>query len=124
MLLEFWQRVPTHLTHYYTEIERILNAVRNTTRKTNPDYDLVIKRLYLYYDMKVVTFGIGRDKNLIIQFIVFIQRYTQQLPIYQIEIVSVPIIDLNMQAHPYTHLHIDRLFIALNSKTYITIRLQ
>ena len=39
----------------------------------NPDYDIVIKRLHLYYDMKLATFGIDRDKNLIVQFQVFIQ---------------------------------------------------
>ena len=38
----------------------------------NPDYDLVIKRLHLYYDMKLVTFGLDNDKNLIVQFPVFI----------------------------------------------------
>ena len=37
---------------------------------------------------------IDRDKNLIIQFPVFIQPYTQQLLIiYQIETVPVPFID-------------------------------
>ena len=42
-------------------------------RKINPDYDLVIKRLHLYCDMKLVTFGIDKDKNLKVQFPVFIQ---------------------------------------------------
>ena len=36
--------------------------------KTNPDYDIVIKRLHLYYDMKLVSFGIDTDQNLIVQF--------------------------------------------------------
>ena len=54
------------------KLKEILNTVRNTTRKTHPDYDLVIKRLYLYYDMKLDTFEIDKDKNLIIQFPVFI----------------------------------------------------
>ena len=55
---------------------------------------MVMKRLYLYYDMKLVTFGIDRDRDLIIQFPVFIQPYTQQpLMLYQIETVPVPIID-------------------------------
>ena len=36
--------------------------------KTKPDYDFIIKRLHLYYDMKLVTFGIDKDKNLIVQF--------------------------------------------------------
>ena len=59
------------------KLKEILNAVRNTVRKTNPDYGLVINRLNLSYDMKLVTFGIDKEKNLIIQFPVFIQPYTQ-----------------------------------------------
>ena len=42
--------------------KRILNTVRNTVRKTNPDYYLVIKRLHLYYNMKLVTFCIESNK--------------------------------------------------------------
>ena len=126
LLLEFWQKgyLPISLITPL-KLKEILNAVRNTVRKRSPDYDLVIKRIYLYYDMKVVTFSIDRDKNLIIQFPVFIQPYTQQILIlYQIETVPVPIIDQNMQSHSYTHLQVDRPHIALNSETYITIRQQ
>ena len=46
------------------KLKEIPNLVRNTDRKTNPDYDLAIKRLYLNYDMKIVTFVIDRDRNL------------------------------------------------------------
>ena len=46
--------------------------------KTNSDYDRVIKRLHLYYDMRLVTFGKDRKRNLIIQFPIFVQPYTQQ----------------------------------------------
>ena len=38
--------------------------------------------------------------------------------------VPVPVIDQNTQAHSYTHLQLDRPYIALNSETYITIRQQ
>ena len=62
-LLGFWQRVSTHFTHYSIKIERNPDEVRTTVRKTNADYDLVIKRLHLYYDMKLVTFGIDTDKT-------------------------------------------------------------
>ena len=31
--------------------------------KTNPDYDLVLKRLHLYYHMKLVTFRIDKDRK-------------------------------------------------------------
>ena len=64
--------------------------------KTNPDYDIVIKRLHPYYDMKLVTFGIDRNRNLIIQFPIFVQPYAQQpLTLYQLETVPVPIVDKN-----------------------------
>ena len=66
--------------------------------------------------MKLVTFGIDRDQNLVIKFLVFIQPYKQQ--------PAVPIIHLNKQADSYTHSQIDRPYIALNSETYILIRQQ
>ena len=73
--------------------------------------------------MKLVTFGIDTVKNLIVQFPVFIQSYTQQpLILYQTETVPVPIIDQNTQVQSYTHLLVVRPYIALNSETYITIR--
>ena len=51
------------------------------------------------------------------------QSYTQHpLILYQIETVQVPIIDQNTQAQSYTHLHINKHYIALNSETYISIR--
>ena len=76
--------------------------------------------------MKLVTFGIDKGRNLIIQFpVVCIQPYMQQLLIlYQMETVPVPIIDKNKQAHTYTQLQIDKLYIALNSETYVTTRQQ
>ena len=50
------------------KLQEILNSVKETLTKTNPDYNIIIKRLHLYYDMKLVTFGINRKRNLIIQF--------------------------------------------------------
>ena len=43
------------------------------------------------------------------------------LILHQIETVPVAIIDLNKQVDSYTHLQIDRPYIALNSETYISI---
>ena len=60
------------------KLREILSEVRQTLQVTNPDYDLVKDRLHLYYNMQLVTFGIDKDKNLIVQFPVFIQPHTQQ----------------------------------------------
>ena len=75
--------------------------------------------------MQLVTFIFNKDTNLIIQFPVFIQPYMQQqLILYQIEIVPVPIIDWNTQVQSYTHLQVKKPYITLNSETYICIRQQ
>ena len=55
-----------------SKLERILKEVRKAITKSNKDCDLVLSRLYLYYDMKLVTFGIDKKRNLIIQFPVFV----------------------------------------------------
>ena len=50
----------------YEGFLEILDLVKEALIKTNPEYDIVIKRLHLYYDMKLVTFGIDRKRDLII----------------------------------------------------------
>ena len=88
----------------------------------NPDYDIVIKCLHLYYNMKLVMFGIDENRNLIAQFPVFVQPYMQQkLILYQIETVPVLIVDQNKQAQSYSHLQIERCYITLNSETCISL---
>ena len=44
-----------------SKLQEILNAAQKAIQMTNTDYDIVIKRLHLYNDMKLVTFGIDRD---------------------------------------------------------------
>ena len=75
--------------------------------------------------MKVVTFGIDDQKNLIIQFPVFVQPYTQtRLTLYQIETVPVPILDANNKVQSYTQLKIEKPYIAFNEETYISLHPQ
>ena len=104
-----------------SKLEKILNEVRVAITKSNKDYDLVLTRLYLYYDMKLVTFEIDNQRNLIVQFPVFIQPYTKKgLVMYQIETVPVPILDKNEQTQSYIELKVEKLYITLNEETYIT----
>ena len=98
---------------------------QNEKSTSNSDYNLIIDRLHLYNNMQLVTFGISKDKNLIIQFPVFIQPYTQQsLILYKLETVPVLIVNQNMQVHSYMQLQVKKPYIALNSETYISIRQQ
>ena len=75
--------------------------------------------------MQLVTFGINREMNLVIQFPVFIQPYIQKpLILYQFETVPVPVLDTNTDAQSYIHLHVNKLYIALNTETYIALTQQ
>ena len=108
-----------------SKLEKILSEVRIAITKSNKDYDLVLTRLYLYYDMKLVTFGIDNQRILIVQFPVFIHPYTQKrLVMYQIETVPVPISDENKQVYSYTELKIEKPYIALNEEMFITLHFE
>ena len=54
-----------------SKLSKILHEVKQVLSKTNKNYGLVLKGVYKYYDMTLVTFSIDQDKNLIIQFPVF-----------------------------------------------------
>ena len=86
-----------------SKLEEILQQVQLAITKLNKDYEIVLNRLYMYYNMKLVTFGIDSERNLIIQFPVFVQLYTQtKLILYQVETVPVPILDTGNKVQSYT----------------------
>ena len=105
-----------------SKLGAILKQVQIAIAKTNQDYELVLNRLYLYYDMKLVTFGVDSQNNLIIQFPVFVQPYLQtKLTLYQIETVPLPILDTGNKIQSYAQLKIEKPYITLNVETYISI---
>ena len=105
-----------------SKLEAILQQVQLAITKMNQDYEIVLNRLYLYYNMKLVTFGIDYQRNLIIQFPVFVQPYLQtKLTLYQVETVPVPILDASNKIQSHTQLKIEKPYIALNDETYISI---
>ena len=108
-----------------SKLQGILAEVKKSLQQTNPDYTLVFERLHLYYDMPLVTFGVDRKMNLVVQFPVFIQPYIQEpLLLYQLETVPVPILDTNTEANSYTHLCMNKPYLALNRETYISLTTQ
>ena len=59
------------------KLQEIVDSVKETLIKTNPDYDIAIKRLYLYYDIKLVTFRIDKQRNLMLyNILLLINCYT------------------------------------------------
>ena len=64
------------------KLQEILSEVKRSLHTTNPDYTLVLDRLHLFYDMQLVTFDVDCDMNLVIQFPIIIQPYTQNPLIY------------------------------------------
>ena len=106
-----------------SKLEKILSEVRIAIAKSNKDYDLVLTTLYLYCDMKLVTFVLDNQRNLKVQFPIF------RSAIYPEKISYVS--DWNCTS-PYfgwkwTSALIHRienrktLYIALNEETYITL---
>ena len=56
-----------------SQLNDMITQVKEAVAATNSEYDIVLKRLHLYYNMKLVTFGINDNLDLIIQFSVFVQ---------------------------------------------------
>ena len=47
-----------------SKLREILSDVKTAIQKTNPDYDLVMDRLHLYYDMQYSHFALIKTKIL------------------------------------------------------------
>ena len=108
-----------------SQLDKMINQVKEAVIATNPECNMVLKRLHLYYDMKLVMFGINGDSDLIKQCPVFVQPHSQSLlSLYQKKIVTIPIIDHNIYARSYMELQISKPYIALNEETYISLRYQ
>ena len=86
-----------------SQLNNMITQVGKVVTKTNPKYNLLIKRLHLYYDMKLVTLATDYNLHIIIQFPVFVPPHSQlPLTLYEIEFVPVPIKDQNIHANSYT----------------------
>ena len=48
------------------KLKETLKDIKKTIQFTNPDCDIIIKRLYLHYDRKLVTFDTNQERNLIV----------------------------------------------------------
>ena len=94
-------------------------------RITHPEYTLALPHVSYYYDMDLVTFGINEDSALVVVFPIFIRPvHLQNLILYQIETVHVPINDLNTKADSYSKIRIKKPYLATNDHHYIQLQMQ
>ena len=111
------------------KLQEVLNQVKKAIQVTNPDYDIVTRKLHLYHDIKlnkyILRYSKNEEVNLIVQFPVLFQPYIQkQIILYQIKTLPVPIVDLSKNVNSYINLRFVKTYIALYEETYISLRQQ
>ena len=100
------------------------NAI-NLVCKSHPDYVLAIDHVTEYYDMKLATFGVDSDDNMVIAFPVFVEVYTSKPnTLYEIETVKVPLPDKNEAADSYSEVKYSKPYVAINHDYDIHLRIQ
>ena len=107
------------------QLREILGKVDAMVKRNYPDYVLAAKHISHYRDMKMVTFAVDQQAHsLIVTFPAFIKNYKQPpLSLYEVETVSVPIIDKNVKADSYSQVRIEKSYIAAGTDYYIQLRI-
>ena len=92
-------------------------------KKQYPDYELAVTHISHYCDMKMVTFAVDQQTpSLIVVFPAFIKDFKQPpLALFEIESVLVPIKDRNKLADSYSHVVIEKPYIAAGKDYYIQL---
>ena len=108
-----------------TILENITTDALLMVKESHPNFVLAIKHLTEYYDMKLATFGVDTDGNMIVAFPVFVQDHaSQSQTLYEIETVKIPIPYLNVDANSYSEVRYSKPYIAISKDYYIQLRIQ
>ena len=108
-----------------TVLQNITTNALQMAHRSHPNYVLALRHLTEYYDMKLATFGVDTDGNMIIAFPIFVKDHASQpKTLYEIETVKVPIPDLNVDADSYSEVRYSKPYIAINNDYYIQLRIQ
>ena len=108
-----------------TVLRNITNNAINLVHKLHPDYVLAIDHVIAYYDMKLATFGVDHENNMIIAFPIFVKDHTSKPnTLYGIETVKVPIPDKNEAANSYSEVRYSKPYLAINDNYYIQLKIQ
>ena len=92
--LKIWIQIAFHaLLHrglYLTTIGSYVRPSQSSPTKSNTDYKLLFRDVYYYYNINSVSFEYDKVFNLLLQFSVFNEAYTQKLlALYRLETAPV-----------------------------------
>ena len=90
--------------------------------KSHPDYVLAIDHITEYYDMKLATFSVDTDGNMIVPFSIFVKDHTSEpKTLHEIETVKVPIPEHNKAADSYSEVKYSKPYLPINDNYYIQL---
>ena len=70
-----------------------------------------------YYDMKLATFGVNYENNMIIAFPIYVKDHTSKpKTLYEIETVIVPIPDKNEAANSYPEVRYSKPYLEFSNR--------
>ena len=108
-----------------TVLENITSNAIDMVHRTHPEYELAVGHISEYYDMKLGTFGIGIEGNMVVAFPIFVKDHSDKpKTLYELETVKVPIPDQNPEANSFSEVQYRKPYIAVNDDFYIQLRIQ
>ena len=108
-----------------TVLENITSNAIDMVHRTHPDYELAVGHVSEYYDMKLCTFGISIEGNMVVAFPIFVKDHSDKpKTLYELETVKVPIPDQNPEANSFSEVQCRKPYIAVNDNFYIQLRIQ
>ena len=108
-----------------TVLRNITTNAINLVHRLHADYVLAIDHVTAYYDMKLATFGIDHEDNMIIAFPIFVKDHANKPnALHEIETVKVALPDRNEAANSYSEIGYSKPYLAINKDYYIQLRIQ
>ena len=106
-----------------SRLRNITNTVHQMLIRDHPGYQLALSDLSDYYDMKMVTFGVSNERELVITFPVLIkQAHIKPLDLYDFETIPVPVKDRNPDLNTYTRITPVKPYLAVSQAHYIELK--
>ena len=108
-----------------TVLENITSNTIDMVCHTHPKYELAVGHISEYYDMKLCTFGVSIEGNMVVAFPIFVKDHSDKpKTLYELETVKVPIPDQNPKANSFSEVQYRKPYIAVNDDFYIQLPIQ